>query len=162
MAFRVEPVNVADLVNEIRAITSGLAAQKRIGVETVVDPGVSLVTGDRARLRQVFYNFLSNALKFSPEGSRVTIRVSAEGADQWRLEVEDRGIGIKPEDMPRLFVEFGQLDAGMSRRYEGSGLGLALTRQIVEAQGGQVGARSVYGEGSVFFAVLPRTVGTTH
>ena len=78
-------------------------------------------------------------MKFSPEGSRVIIRISPEGDSHWRLEVEDQGIGIKPDDVPRLFVEFHQLDAGMSRRHEGSGLGLAITRQIVEALGAASG-----------------------
>jgi signal transduction histidine kinase len=159
MEFRPEPLSVPSLVSEVRTITSALAAQKRIVVEAEIDPGVGTVTADAARLRQIFYNYLSNALKFSPDGGRVVIRVAPEGETHWRLEVEDRGIGIKPEDMSKLFVEFQQLDGGMTRRHVGSGLGLAVTRQIVEAQGGRVGAHSEPGHGSVFFAVLPRVVG---
>ena len=73
-----------------------------------------------------------------------------------QLEVEDTGIGIWPDDMGRLFVEFQQLDASAAKKYQGTGLGLALTKRIVEAQGGRVGVRSTPGRGSVFFAVLPR------
>jgi CheY-like chemotaxis protein len=73
-----------------------------------------------------------------------------------RIEVEDSGIGIRAEDQPRLFVEFQQLDAGTAKKFAGTGLGLALTRRIVEAQGGRVGVRSEPGKGSVFFALLPR------
>jgi signal transduction histidine kinase len=73
-----------------------------------------------------------------------------------RLEVEDTGIGIRPEDLGRLFVEFQQLDAGVAKQHEGTGLGLALTKRLVEAQGGRVGVRSEPGHGSVFFAILPR------
>ncbi len=69
--------------------------------------------------------------------------------------MEDSGIGIKREDLPKLFVEFQQLDAGSAKKYAGTGLGLALTKSIVEAQGGKVGVRSEPGKGSVFFAVLP-------
>ncbi|MFL5656626.1 MAG: response regulator, partial [Ktedonobacteraceae bacterium] len=74
----------------------------------------------------------------------------------FRLEVEDSGIGIQPEDLGRLFVEFQQLDAGLTKQYQGTGLGLALTRRIVEAQGGRVGVHSNPGQGSTFFAILPR------
>ena len=93
----------------------------------------------------------------------MTVRVGPEGDDRFRLEVEDSGIGIEPEDLGRLFVEFHQLDASSSKKYAGTGLGLALTRRIVEAQGGQVGATSAPGQGSTFFAILPRrpTTGTT-
>ena len=76
----------------------------------------------------------------------------------FRIEVEDTGIGIKPEDLHRLFVEFQQLDAGTAKKYPGTGLGLALTKRIVEAQGGTVGVRSVLGAGSTFFATLPQHV----
>jgi signal transduction histidine kinase len=85
---------------------------------------------------------VAKVVKFSPEGSRIMIRIAAAGDTHWRLKVEDHGIGIKPDDVPRLFGEFQRLDAGMSRRHEGSGLGLAITRQIVEALGGRVGVRS--------------------
>jgi signal transduction histidine kinase len=157
--FHLEAVDLPAVIDEVRVITSALAVQKRILLEADVDPALSTVTADPARLRQVLYNYVSNAMKFSPDGSRVIIRISPDGDAHWRLEVEDSGIGIKPEDMSRLFVEFQQLDSGPTRRHEGSGLGLAITRQIVEALGGRVGARSVLGSGSVFFAVLPRASG---
>jgi CheY-like chemotaxis protein len=84
------------------------------------------------------------------------VRVRAEGADMFRLEVEDSGIGIAAKDIGRLFVEFQQLDAGTSKRHAGTGLGLALTKRIVEEQGGSVGVNSIPDLGSVFFAILPR------
>lgn len=99
---------------------------------------------------------MSNAIKFSAEGGRVVLRAMPEGADHFRLEVEDRGIGIAAADLPRLFVDFQQLDAGFAKRYQGTGLGLALTRRLVQAQGGTVGVRSALGVGSVFFVVLNR------
>jgi CheY-like chemotaxis protein len=99
---------------------------------------------------------LSNAIKFSAEGGLVTIRARAEGERHFRLEVEDQGIGISDSDLPRLFVEFQQLDAGYNKLHQGTGLGLALTRRLVEAQGGRVGVRSQPGVGSVFHLILPR------
>src|SRR5207247_5210595 len=108
--------------------------------------------------KQVLYNYLSNALKFTPDEGHVTVRVRREGDARFRLEVQDTGIGIRPEDFDRLFIEFQQLDASSAKKYQGTGLGLALTRRIVEAQGGSVGVRSELGTGSVFHAILPRVV----
>jgi signal transduction histidine kinase len=85
----------------------------------------------------------------------VAIKVSQDET-MMRIDVEDTGIGIKQEDLGRLFVEFQQLDAGMAKRHAGTGLGLALTMRIVEAQGGRVAVKSVLGQGSTFSAFLPR------
>jgi signal transduction histidine kinase len=155
MEFHPQPVDVAALVRDVRDILRTVAAKKRIAVSLSVDPEVQGVFIDAQRFKQVLFNYLSNALKFTPEQGRVALRVLPDGPLRFRLEVEDTGIGVKPEDLPRLFVEFQQLDASRAKRYAGTGLGLALTRRIVEAQGGQVAVRSVPGEGSVFSAVLP-------
>src|SRR5439155_4334577 len=113
---------------------------------------------DPARLKQVLYNYLSNALKFTPEAGKVSVQAMPEGRDTFRIEVADTGIGIAPEDMERLFIEFEQLDQSTAKKYQGTGLGLALTKRMVEAQGGTVGVQSTLGQGSVFSAVLPRRV----
>jgi PAS domain S-box-containing protein len=153
--FRPEPVELIRLTAEVAAVLRTVAASKNIRLEINIDPAVARVTLDPARLKQVLYNYVSNALKFTPESGRVTIRAAAERGDMFRLEVEDSGIGIDSPDIPRLFVEFQQLDAGAAKRHGGTGLGLALTKRIVEAQGGTVGVKSTLGEGSVFFAILP-------
>ena len=155
LEFRPELVEVTKLVGEVIAILRTTAAHKQIRMETQVDASVAQLTLDPARLKQVAYNYLSNALKFTPVGGRVTLRVKPEGLDRFRLEVEDSGIGIAPGDLGRLFVEFQQLEAGAAKRHQGTGLGLALTRRLVEAQGGSVGVRSVLGEGSTFHICLP-------
>jgi CheY-like chemotaxis protein len=87
------------------------------------------------------------------------VRAVGEGPEHFRVEVEDSGIGISAADLPRLFTDFLQLDAGYSKQHQGTGLGLALTRRLVQAQGGQVGVRSTVGVGSVFYVVLNRTNG---
>jgi len=156
LEFRPEPVTAAKLVGEVLAILRTTAAQKQIRMETQLDPGVAELTVDPARLKQVAYNYLSNALKFTPIGGSVTLRVKADGDAKFRLEVQDTGIGISPDDLGRLFVEFQQLEAGAAKRHQGTGLGLALTRRLVEAQGGSVGVRSTVGGGSTFHACLPR------
>ena len=108
------------------------------------------------RLKQVLYNYMSNAIKFTPRGGHVTVRARPEDGESFRIEVEDDGIGIAAGDLSRLFVEFRQLDAGYGKAQPGTGLGLALTRCLVEAQGGSVGIRSRPCEVSVFHAVLLR------
>jgi signal transduction histidine kinase/DNA-binding LytR/AlgR family response regulator len=154
--FRPEPVDLGKLIGEVVSITRTTAAAKKITVETALDPSLGTIVLDPARFKQVAYNYVSNALKFTPDAGRVTIRTQREGDDAFRLEVADTGVGIQAADLGRLFVEFQQLDGGASKRHQGTGLGLALTRRLVEAQGGSVGVRSTPGEGSVFHAVLPK------
>src|SRR5262249_45993298 len=109
MEFWPEPVDLARLAGEIRDILRESAARKRIAVGVQVDPALGAVVLDPGRLKQVLYNYLSNALKFTPEGGRVQVRAVPQDEANFRLEVEDNGIGIRPEDLDRLFVEFQQL-----------------------------------------------------
>jgi signal transduction histidine kinase len=153
--FRPEPVDLARVIGEVVSVQRTAAAAKRIAVLVEIDPSLAIVL-DANRLKQVAYNYISNALKFTHDGGRVIVRALPEGDDAFRIEVEDSGPGIETADLGRLFVEFHQLEAGASKRHQGTGLGLALTRRLVEAQGGTVGVRSVRGQGSVFHAVLPR------
>jgi signal transduction histidine kinase len=154
MEVRPEPVDVRRLVEEVRDVLRGLADRKRIVLSVSVDPRITGVVTDRGKLAQVLYNYLSNALKFTPEGGSVDVHTVPHGDDAFRVEVRDTGIGIHPRDHERLFVEFQQIEQG-GRRSQGTGLGLALTRRLVEAQGGTVGVSSEPGRGSVFHAVLP-------
>jgi PAS domain S-box-containing protein len=157
-------IDLAPVVEDVASIVGALARRRHVRIDTSVDPCVGDVHLDANRLRQVLYNYLSNAVTFSPENGRVEVRVLPDGADHFRVEVQDWGIGIKPEDVGRLFVEFQQLDAGSDKQYKGTGLGLALTKRIVEAQGGSVGVDSEPGVGSTFFARLPKhiTARTAH
>jgi PAS domain S-box-containing protein len=157
MHLRAEPVDLVDIVGETRNVLQGMADSKRLDLRVEIAAELGDIVADSERLKQVVYNLLSNAIKFTPEGGRVTVKVGPEDADAFRIAVVDTGIGIKPEDIGRLFVEFQQLDASTAKRYPGTGLGLALVRRLVEAQGGRVGVESTPGEGSVFFAVLPRS-----
>ena len=156
MEFHPEPIDLKQLVDEVRNILRAVSASKQIHIDTDLDPRCTDLELDPAKLKQVLYNYLSNALKFTPDNGRVLIRVRPEDATTFRLEVRDSGIGIRPEDIKKLFSEFRQLDSSAAKKYQGTGLGLALTRRIVEAQGGHTGVQSSVGEGSTFFAVLPR------
>ena len=155
MAFHPEPIDLRRIVADVTDALRPMLRDKRMCLAVEIDPTVAHVTLDPARLKQVLYNYLSNALKFTPEDGRVTIRAIPEGSDRFCLEVEDTGIGITPTDIGRLFVAFQQLDAGAAKQYPGTGLGLALTKRLVEAQGGRVGVRSAVAAGTVFSAVLP-------
>ncbi|MBI3724964.1 response regulator [bacterium] len=156
MDFHAEPIELEALVQEVRDVLGALAAAKRIRIETEVDPALGVVHADPSRLKQVLYNYLSNALKFTGDGGRVVVRALREGADAFRVEVEDTGAGMKREDLERIFVDFHQLETSRGGRQAGTGLGLALTKRLAEAQGGQVGVESEPGRGSVFHIVLPR------
>jgi signal transduction histidine kinase len=154
MDFHYEVVQVEALAREVMEGVRALAASKRIAVRIECHEGVGTVRADAARLRQVLFNYLSNALKFTPEHGFVLVRILPEDGACYRITVEDNGVGIHPEDLSRLFIEFGQL--GTARKAgSGTGLGLAITRQIVEKQGGRVGVESTPGAGSRFWAVLP-------
>jgi signal transduction histidine kinase len=154
MDFHRELVKPAVLAAEVRDSLRTMAAARAISVELDAERA-PVACIDPAKFKQVLYNYLSNAIKFTPESGRVTVRILPDGSDQFRLEVEDTGAGIPEGEHDRLFVEFQQLDASVAKRHQGTGLGLALTRRLVRAQGGEVGVRSRLGEGSVFWAVLP-------
>ena len=156
MEFHPEPVNLSQLVMQVRLILQSVAAGKRLAVDMDISPLVEELVIDPSKLKQILYNYLSNAVKFTPEGGRISIRALAAGAEQFRLEVQDTGAGIPAEQIGDLFVEYKQLEPGLSKRHQGTGLGLALNKKIVEAQGGRVGVESTQGEGSLFFAVLPK------
>jgi signal transduction histidine kinase len=154
--FNPEPVDLPGLLAEVVAIMQVNAARQGIQVHTDINPAMAPLHLDPFRLKQVLFNYLANAIQYTPAGGQVHIRARAQGPDQVRIEVEDTGIGIAPADLPRLFVAFQQLHNGTILRQEGTGLGLALSRRLVEAQGGEVGVRSELGRGSVFHLVLPR------
>ena len=158
--FHPEPLDLPALVDEVMSTMAVLAAPRGIALSSSIAPELRDLVLDPARLKQVLLNYLSNAIKFTPAGGQVVLRMLGEGPQRWRLEVEDSGIGIPADRVGQLFVEFQQLDDGLSKRHQGTGLGLALTRRLVEAQGGRVGVYSDPGRGSRFYAVLPREATT--
>ena len=155
MQLTLEPLALAALFREVAdTVRAQLEARKhKLAIEPERQP--LMVTADRGRLRQVLLNLLSNAIKFSTDGGRITLSAQLAG-DRVRVAVSDSGIGIAPEDQQKLFQEFVQLDGSPSRRYEGTGLGLALSKRLVELQGGAIGVESQLGKGSTFWFTVPR------
>ncbi len=142
-------------VEEVMAVIKGIAQKKRLAVTLEIAEGLDAVLLDPHKFKQVLYNLLSNAVKFTDDNGKVDIYAHRLDPDWFELRVRDSGIGIRPEDIGRLFNEFEQLDSGAARRFEGTGLGLALTKKIVEIQKGQITAESELGRGSTFIVVLP-------
>lgn len=155
LLIRPERTCISEIVGETMTGLRLFATERQISLKTDIRLPATEVLLDPHRLKQVLLNYLSNALKFTPSGGSVTARVLPEGRSSFRLEVEDTGTGIAPRDIERLFQDFQQLDDGLDKRSQGTGLGLSLTKRLVEAQGGKVGVSSTRGKGSTFFAVLP-------
>ena len=145
-------------VDEVCSVIHPLATKKNITLRKEIAPTVANVTLDQQRLKQILYNLLSNAVKFTEDGGRVEIHATRFDAKWLRLQVRDTGIGIRPEDLGKLFIEFKQLDSSYARRYQGTGLGLALTKKIVELQRGSITVESEPSKGSTFTVSLPLTV----
>ena len=131
------------------------AGQNGIEVKEDIPADLPPVAADPDRIAQVLDNLLANAIKFSPQGGTIVVRVREVG-DWLRTEVSDTGIGIPADKLPRVFERFYQVDGTSRRRFGGTGLGLAIVKQIIEAHGGQVGVESTLGEGSTFYFTLPK------
>ncbi len=155
MDLATEELSLPAAINEVCAVARPIAEKKHIGIRITIDPALDRVLLDPQKFKQILYNLLSNAVKFTDEGGSVDITAAIADDDHFRLDVKDTGIGIREEDFARLFHEFEQIDSGASRHYEGTGLGLALTRKLVELHGGTISVRSVLGDGSTFSVFLP-------
>lgn len=154
MDLRPESFATGPAVDEVCSVASGAAGSKNITVRRHVAAEVAQVILDRHRFMQILYNLLSNALKFTDDGGQVDLFLDRQG-EALRVQVKDTGIGIDPEDLAKLFVEFQQLESGAGRRHQGTGLGLALTRRLAELHGGSVSVTSSPGQGSNFTVLLP-------
>jgi PAS domain S-box-containing protein len=155
MELNLQPFSLSDAIQQVCAGANPMARAKKMDVQLTLDPGITTVTLDQHKFKQVIYNLLSNAVKFTGEGGRVEIVVQLRAPGRFVVSVRDTGIGIRADDLPRLFTEFEQLDSGADRRFDGTGLGLALTRKLVELQDGSIFVESEVGQGSSFSVTLP-------
>ncbi|MDP3179880.1 MAG: response regulator, partial [Spirochaetaceae bacterium] len=156
MELDVESVDVASLLGNALTIMKERAAKGGVAVTQTIAPGIATLDADGRKLRQIIYNLLSNAVKFTPPGGSVSVEVRRVD-EQVEFAVVDSGIGISPEGRSRLFQPFVQLDGGIARRFEGTGLGLVLVKNLAELHGGTVEVESEVGRGSRFWVRLPAT-----
>lgn len=147
-------INLQEAASEVIASLRPLAEQKNIRLVNELSETLPLVFADEQRLTQVLLNLMNNSIKFTPSGGRIMVRAHAEGA-LLCCEVEDTGIGIASDDLPKLFKPFQQLAATSTRQTSGTGLGLSICKGLVEAHGGRIGVRSALGQGSTFWFCLP-------
>jgi PAS domain S-box-containing protein len=167
-----DSLNVANALKQVTAIAKPLAAKKSIQLQFDVQPASAAVFADEGKFKQIMYNLLSNAIKFTPERGLVSVKAHlvaripgngapASGPEQTNevltVEVTDTGIGVKPADQERIFFEFEQVDSSYGRQQQGTGLGLALTKRLVEMHGGHILVEStgIEGEGSTFTFQIP-------
>jgi signal transduction histidine kinase len=173
MSMAVAPVDVRELILGAVTDTAPLRSAKHQECRLEIGPDPLSAIADGVRIRQILYNLLSNASKFTPDGGTITLSAIATRAplpipgersgESTRLvareavwvSVRDTGLGIRQEDMAKLFHEFSQVDSSSSRHQPGTGLGLALSRRFVEMHGGTIGCESVHGAGSTFWFILP-------
>jgi Amt family ammonium transporter len=148
-----EKFSVPEIINEAIALIGETATKRGIIIKKEFES--FYMKADKRRFKQIVLNLLSNAVKFSkPEGGTVTI-IAKKLEDAAHISVSDTGIGIKKEDIGRLFWAFEQLESGISRKYGGTGLGLAISKRLVELHGGTIKVESIFGEGSTFTILLP-------
>jgi signal transduction histidine kinase/DNA-binding response OmpR family regulator len=149
-----EVVDLTKLIESMLLDFQPAAKQAGVTLSADIAPDVPMISGDPVHLRRVIDNLVGNALKFTPSGGRVLVCLAQAGGNVV-LEVSDTGIGIPPEQQPRIFDRFYQIDGSTTRRYGGVGLGLALVKEIVESHGGRVSVMSREGQGSTFRVILP-------
>lgn len=151
-----KPFSPHDLVERISAQTEILAQQKGLQLQLHIDPNTPrMLLGDEQRVEQVVVNLLSNAFKFTEMGSVTLMVDTLPEAALWRIRVVDTGIGIPPHAINLIFEEFRQVDGGFNRAYKGSGLGLSITRNLIQLMRGHVSVDSVISKGSTFTVTLP-------
>ena len=132
-----------------------MAEKGKVQLSEAAENDLPMIRADERRIRQVLINILSNAVKFTPEGGQVRVQSSLR-SDGLIIVVSDTGIGISPGEIPKAMEPFGQIDSKISRKYEGTGLGLPLAKRLVELHGGTLTVESALGVGTTVTIVLPR------
>jgi signal transduction histidine kinase len=155
LPLSIEQFLASDAIDETLVFVSEKAIQKNIIIKREIDPEIGSISADKIRFKQILLNLLDNAIKFSkPQGGTILIAARKAG-NMAQFSVYDTGIGIREEEIGKLFSLFYQADSGISRKYGGAGVGLAIIKQLVEQQGGRIWVDSKFGEGSTFTFTIP-------
>jgi two-component system sensor histidine kinase BarA len=154
MEVRSEPLSISDLFEALISVLKPLTESKSLTIVPSVPTDMPIIQTDPAKLQQILYNFLSNAIKFSPANEKINL-VAELQEDRVRITVADRGPGIDPEKHSVIFEKFRQLDGSVTRQHSGTGLGLAISKELSVLLGGSIGVQSNSGEGATFYIVLP-------
>ncbi len=155
LELKAQRFSLSEAIAETCSIVKPIADKRNVAINVDAPVDKDIITLDPLRFKQVLYNLLSNAIKYNHDNGNVEVAVSVNEQKQIRLQVKDTGIGIKEEDLPRIFDDFIQLNIGTTKVQQGTGLGLALTKKIIEQQKGSITAESEVGHGSTFTVVLP-------
>ncbi len=161
MEVRSEQLSLSDLFEGLSSILRPLMEPKGLTVAVQISNDVPLMQTDAAKLQQILYNFLSNAIKFSPAGGQIELGASRQGEGQVRIAVTDHGPGIAQDKQHMIFDKFRQIDGSHTRQYSGSGLGLSISRDLTRLLGGTIGVQSEAGLGATFWVVLPIRIDPT-
>jgi signal transduction histidine kinase len=153
--LRIEDVPLFTLVDEAIELVAERVKRRNISITTQYEGDDLVVRGDRVKIGQVFTNLLTNAVKFNRDGGRIAVAARRGRGGFVEVEVADTGIGIPPEEQEKIFERFYQVEAGPRRRYEGTGIGLAIVRDILRLHGGSIRVQSTPGQGSTFQFTLP-------
>jgi signal transduction histidine kinase len=155
MEIRSEPLSLPDLFEGLGNILKPLLEQKGLKITSQVEPDVPIIRTDPGKLQQILYNFLSNAIKFSPAGGQIDIVAVRSGDDRVRISVADQGLGISLAKQQIIFEKFRQVDASVTRTHSGTGLGLAISKELTALLNGSISVRSAEGEGATFWIDIP-------
>lgn len=155
MEVRSAPLPLNDLFEGLTGILKPLTEKKNLVIVTGMTSDVPILQTDAAKLQQVLYNFLSNAIKFSPSGAQIHLTAEREDENRVRIAVMDKGPGIEPDKQQMIFEKFRQIDGSVTREHGGTGLGLAISKELVGLLGGTIGVRSTLGLGATFWVILP-------
>jgi len=155
MEVRSEQLSLGDLFESLVGVLKPLSEIKNLTFVATLAPDVPIIQTDTAKLQQVLYNFLSNAIKFSPPSGKVELTAQLEDENSVRISVTDHGPGIEPDKQEVIFEKFRQIDGGVTREHGGTGLGLSIAKELTQLLGGAIGVHSVVAHGTTFWIVLP-------
>jgi hypothetical protein len=155
MELEINDFSLPDMVYDIQKVARSIAIKKSIKLDFTLDPNIRTIYADKSKLKIIFHHLITNAIKFTPEQGKIWVNIKHDHGNALYIDVKDNGIGISEEDRAKLFDTFVQVDGSPTRRYGGSGLGLALVKKLVEIHKGNIWLESEPGKGSTFHLAIP-------